>query len=315
MKVTGIAVQVRRMSTPVTRRGFNRALFGSAAFALAGCAKPLVATRLAAIDCHAHVFHRDLPMPDKRRAPAGYDATPEDYVRMLAANDMTQGVLVQPSFLGTDNSYLVASLRKYPDRFRGIAVVDPSIGSEQLQVLQDAGVVGIRLNLIGLPTPDFASTSWRGLLAQVRQRNWQVEVHRSARELRPVVDPLIAEGLNVVVDHFGRPDEKLGVDDAGFRYLLTLGPSRKVWVKLSGPYRNGSAGRGEATALAAMPLLRSSFGLDRLVWGSDWPHTLFEKTVDYSTQRRLLDEWLPEAADRMTVLRETPARLFAFSSY
>jgi predicted TIM-barrel fold metal-dependent hydrolase len=50
------------------------------------------------------------------------------------------------------------------------------------------------------------------------------------------------------------------------------------------------------------------------VWGSDWPHTLFEKTVDYSTQRRLLDEWLPEAADRMTVLRETPARLFAFSS-
>ena len=251
-------------------------------------------------------------MPDKRRAPSGYDAPPEDYLRVLAANDMTHGLLVQPSFLGTDNSYLVASLRKYPDRFRGIAVVDPSIGSEQLQSLQDAGVVGIRLNLIGLPTPDFASISWRGLLAQVRQRNWQVEVHQTAGGLRAVVDPLIAEGLNVVVDHFGRPDEKLGVDDPGFQYLLTLGPSRKVWVKLSGAYRNGPAGRGQAIALAAMPLLRGSFGLDRLVWGSDWPHTLFETTVDYPSQRRLLEEWLPATADRLIVLRETPARLFAF---
>jgi len=303
------------MSALITRRGFNRALFGGTAAALAGCAQPLVPARVAAIDCHAHVFHRDLPMPDKRRAPAGYDATPEDYLRVLAANGMTHGVLVQPSFLGTDNGYLVASLRKYPDLFRGIAVVDPSIGSEQLQTLQDAGVVGIRLNLIGLQTPDFASTSWKGLLAQLRQRNWQVEVHQAARELRPVVEPLIAEGLNVVVDHFGRPDHRLGVDDPGFQYLLTLGPSRKVWVKLSGAYRNGPAGRGEAAALAAMPLLRSSFGLDRLVWGSDWPHTLFEKAVDYPSQRRLLDAWLPETADRMIVLHETSARLFGFSSY
>ena len=310
----GLAISVRRMSALVTRRGFNRALFGSAASAVAGCAVPFGSTRLAAVDCHAHVFHRELPMPDRRRAPAGYDATPEDHVRVLAANDMTQGVLVQPSFLGTDNSYLVTSLRKYPDRFRGIVVVDPSIGSEQLQILQDAGVVGIRLNLIGLPTPDFASTSWKALLAQVRERSWQIEVHQLARELRPVVDPLLGEGLNVVVDHFGRPDEKLGVEDPGFRYLLTLGPSRKVWVKLSGAYRNGPAGQGEATALAALPLLRNSFGLDRLVWGSDWPHTLFEKTVDYRSQRQLLDQWLPLTADRMIVLRETPARLFGFSS-
>jgi predicted TIM-barrel fold metal-dependent hydrolase len=302
------------MSTRMTRRGFNGALCGATAFALSGCAKLPVASRLGAIDSHAHVFHRDLPMPDKRRAPAGYDAPPEDYLRVLAANGMTHGVLVQPSFLGADNSYLVASLRKFPDRLRGIAVVDPGIGSEQLQALQDAGVVGIRLNLIGLPTPDFASTAWRGLLSEVRTRRWQVEVHQSARDLRAVLDPLIAEDLNVVVDHFGRPDAKLGVDDPGFRYLLTLGPSRKVWVKLSGAYRNGLAGQGEATALAAMPLLRASFGLDRLVWGSDWPHTLFEKTVDYPTQRRLLDEWLPTPLDRTIVLRETPARLFGFAN-
>lgn len=264
------------------------------------------------IDCHAHVFTRELPMPDRRRAPAGYDATPEDYLHQLDANGMTCGVLVQPSFLGTDNGYLVAALRKYPGRLRGIAAVEPTVTAVELQALQDAGVVGIRLNLIGLPTPDFTSSAWRTLLAELGARQWQVEVHREARELPSVIDPLIQSGVNVVVDHFGRPDAELGVADPGFRYLLGLGATRKVWVKLSGAYRNGSKGRGEATAQAAMPLLRSAFGLDRLVWGSDWPHTLFEKTADYATQRRLLDDWLPEGSDRRIVMGDTPARLFRF---
>jgi len=230
----------------------------------------------------------------------------------LQANEISHGVLVQPSFLGVDNSYLVASLRQYPNRFRGIAVVDPEISGEQLDRLQEAGVVGIRLNLIDLPGPDFGSTAWKALLSQVRRRDWQIEVHRAAGELQPVLEPLMAAGVKVVLDHFGRPDESLGVDDPGFRYLLSLGDTRRVWVKLSASYRNGSAGRGETTATAAVSLLRTSFGLDRLVWGSDWPHTLFEESVSYTTQRLLLERWFPNAADRQVVLLETPARLFSF---
>ena len=267
-----------------------------------------------AIDCHAHVFHRQLPMPDGRRAPSGYDATPESYLHTLEANGMSHGVLVQPSFLGADNSYLVASLLRYPDRFRGIAVVDPEISGDQLDRLQAAGVVGIRLNLIGLPEPDLDSAAWTSLLEQVRQRDWQVEVHRLAGELRPVLEPLLTANVKVVVDHFGRPDEGLGVDDPGFRYLLSVGVSRRVWVKLSASYRNGPGGRGEATAVAAMPSLRAAFGLDRLVWGSDWPHTLFEATVSYGSQRLLLEHCLPDAADRRVVLLDSPARLFSFTA-
>jgi len=265
------------------------------------------------IDCHAHVFRRDLPMPDRRRAPAGYDATVDDYLGQLDAHGMSRGVLIQPSFLGTDNSYLVAALRAHPERLRGVAVVEPGIAPEELHALATAGVVGIRLNLIGLPTPDFASPTWAALIRQLRQMQWQVEVHQVAAKLEPVIDPLLAAGLNVVVDHFGRPDETLGVDDPGFRYLISTGRSRQVWVKLSGAYRNGGHGVGEATARTAVPLLKASHGLDRLVWGSDWPHTLFEQTANYGTERRLLDEWLPDSSERAIVLGDTPQELFRFS--
>ena len=296
-----------------TRRAFNGSLLGLATGAgLAACSIPSANRTSIAIDCHAHVFRRDLPMPDSRRAPSGYDATPEDYLRKLDENKMTHGVLIQPSFLGTDNSYLMSALRKYPQRLRGVAVVDPRISVADLNQMQQAGVVGIRLNLVGLPTPDFSSAAWKNLLSEIKARRWQVEVHRSARELPTVLDPLMLAGVNVVVDHFGRPDEQSGVNDPGFRYLMSLGSSRQVWVKVSAPYRNGANGVGEATALQALPLLKTHFGLDRLVWGSDWPHTLFESKADYSGQRRLLEVWLPDAAERGQVLHETPSKLFGF---
>ena len=298
------------------RRQVNLGLLGLAAAAgpLSGCAHPDRSPRVTAVDSHAHVFRRDLPMPDRRRAPAGYDATVDDYLRQLDANGLSHGVLIQPSFLGTDNSYLVAALRAHRERLRGVAVVETDIPEDQLQALADAGVVGIRLNLIGLPTPDFASPAWVSLLRMLRQRRWQVEVHQVAAKLEPVVDPLLAAGLDVVVDHFGRPDEGSGIDDPGFRYLLSTGSTRQVWVKLSAPYRNGGQGVGEATALAAVPLLKKSHGLDRLVWGSDWPHTLFERSANYTQERQRLDTWLPDPHERDIVLRVTPGELFRLSA-
>lgn len=281
---------------------------------LAACATSTTSATSQAVDCHAHVFLRDLPMPDRRRAPSGYDASPEDFLNVLDANGMTYGVLVQPSFLGTDNSYLLAALRNHADRLRGLAVVEPNVSSAQLDAMQQAGVVGVRLNLVGLPNPDLSGGVWPAFLKELKQRNWQVEVHQLAGQLKPVLDPLVTADLNVVVDHFGRPDPKLGIEDPGFQYLLSLGATRRVWIKLSGSYRNGPNGRGEEIAAAAMPLLRKWFGVQQLVWGSDWPHTLFENVARYQEQRRLLDQWFPEAHERRIVLAEVPTRLFAFAA-
>ena len=296
------------------RRGFNSLLVGAgASAALASCSSIMTShTTVNAIDCHAHVFTRDLPMPDRRRAPSGYDAPVQGYLAQLDAHGMTHGVLVQPSFLGADNSYLLDALRHSRQRLRGIAVVQPDVAHQQLEDMNAAGVVGIRLNLVGLATPAFADPQWQLLLATIRHLDWQVEVHREASLLQNVMEPLLAAGVKVVVDHFGRPDPALGVADPGFRYLLGLGASRQVWVKLSGAYRNGANGIGEATARKALPLLRAHFGLDRLVWGSDWPHTLFEGSENYDRAVALLHEYLPDPMERGQVLWNTPQALFKF---
>src|SRR5476649_2515612 len=118
-------------------------------------------TRITAIDAHAHVFVRGLPLAQQRRHAPDYDATLDAYAGHLLANGVSHAVLVQPSFLGTDNSFFIDVIRRYPLRLRGVAVVDCSFSDAELASLDRAGVVGMRLNLIGLPIPDLRAPSWR----------------------------------------------------------------------------------------------------------------------------------------------------------
>src|SRR4051794_17112495 len=79
------------------------------------------------VDCHAHVFTRALTMaPDARFLPEA-DAPIESYLALLDAHAIAGGVLVQPSFLGTDNGYLLAAVARAPERLRAVAVVAPTI--------------------------------------------------------------------------------------------------------------------------------------------------------------------------------------------
>lgn len=251
-------------------------------------------------------------MPDKRRAPSGYDAPLSSYLAQLDTHGITHGVLVQPSFLGTDNSYLLQALAQQRQRLRGIVVVPDDTPEDTLYAMDAQGVVGIRLNLIGLPTPPVHSANWQRLLATIKRLDWQVEIHREAHLLESIVEPLLSAGVKVVIDHFGRPDPTKGLDDPGFAYLLSLGKTRRVWVKLSAAYRNGSQGLGETIARQATPYLWQEFGLDRLLWGSDWPHTLFESSQTYSQAVEQLQSYLPVPSDRAQVLWNTPRELFRF---
>ena len=169
-----------------------------------------------AIDAHAHVFHRELRLAVGRRYTPGYDAPLQSYLEKLDRNGLSHGVLVQPSFLGTDNAYLLDCLQQAPRRLRGVAVVDPAASHDELVRLAEAGVVGIRLNLLGQPIPDLGGSDWRRLLEHVASLGWHVEVQLDASGLAAIVPGLLDIGIPVVVDHFGLPDPVEGACGQGF---------------------------------------------------------------------------------------------------
>ena len=266
---------------------------------------------ITAIDSHAHVFARGLPLAATRRHAPDYEATLAEYLALLDAHGVSHGVLVQPSFLGTDNGFLIDALRAAPARLRGVAVVDPLVDDATLQAMAEAGIVGIRLNIVGMPLPDFARPDWQRLFARVNALGWHVELHRESRDLALAARPVLDAGCTLVVDHFGRPAS--APDDEGFAWLLRAADRGRIWVKLSAAYRNWPAAT-DACAHAAAQALLKAFGPDRLMWGSDWPHTQHREIADYTTAHAALAGWVPDAAVCRRILVDTPARLFKFKT-
>ncbi|WP_265919930.1 amidohydrolase family protein [Cupriavidus nantongensis] len=234
------------------------------------------------VDTHFHVFDTGVASASARYRPA-YAAGLHDWQAALGSlgglggqGDL-YGVVVQTSFLGTDNAALLAALRARPGRLRGVAVIDPTFTDAQLTALQAAGVRGIRLNLYGDPEwQRIATAPWRALFHRIAALGWHVELHTGNGQGAMVLAQLDAAlgdaGAPVVLDHFGRPGSA-GISDAVFDAAMAVRARRQVWVKISAPYRQASP--------HDWPLLaqrwRDIVGDDRLLWGSDWPWTNHEE--------------------------------------
>ncbi|WP_427307367.1 amidohydrolase family protein [Cupriavidus sp. H39] len=247
------------------------------------------------VDTHFHVFDNGAAMPSARYRPA-YAAGLEDWRATLGGLGDLYGVVVQTSFLGTDNSTLLAALQAWPERLRGVAVVDPSVTDPQLETLQAAGVRGIRLNLYGDPDwQRIATAPWRGLFRRIDALGWHVELHTHNGDGGMVLARLDAAlgdaGTPVVLDHFGRPGSA-GIADAIFGVAAAVRARRPVWVKISAPYRLPSPHDWPALAQA----WREIVGDDRLLWGSDWPWTNHEGPVRLD-ECRTLAAWQGPAGD------------------
>lgn len=262
------------------------------------------------VDTHAHIFNKHLKLaPGHRHAPQ-HNATLNDYLELLDAHDIRYGVLTAPSFLGTDNSHLLAGLDAAQGRLRGTVIVDPKTPRATLEQYARQQVVGIRLNLFRkaeADLPDLASPEYRQLFEACAGLDWHVEIYGEGPRLAVWLPQIMASGVKVVVDHFGSPDPVAGTGCAGFRRILAALPSGRLWVKLSAPYRVGSTLAAECARLL---LLQG--GAQRLVWGSDWPWTQNEDGRSYAQCLRWLQDWVPDAADRRAILGDTPRRLFHF---
>lgn len=260
------------------------------------------------VDTHAHVFSRDAPAIAGARYRPAYEATLDAWTALWTRAGVSHGVLVQPSFFGSDNSELLRALGSQPERLRGVAVVDPGISEASLDRLRDNGVRAIRLNLAGAADySPWASSLAMSLLERLHARAMHVEVFVDAGRM-PDAAPLLGPSrVRVVFDHFGNPGANDAEVDATFAAVARLASRARVGVKLSGAYRTGNADPRHL-ALRWLEIV----GHENIVWGSDWPWTRHEEGRDYAALRAELDRWLP-AGLAPRVLWDNAAALYGFA--
>jgi 2-pyrone-4,6-dicarboxylate lactonase len=267
-------------------------------------------------DCHAHVFGPQAQFPYLTHAAyIAPDASTDDYVRMLRAIGCERGVLVQPSVYGTDNRAMLAALRSQVFAFRGVAVIDESIGDNELADMHAAGVRGVRINFASA-TPGLTLAQAPRLADRLKAFGWHLQFFMKLSELTHAEEKLSKLKVDLVIDHFAQIRADDGIDSPLFRTLLNILKRDNVWAKIMGPYFVSSRAPGYADVT---PFARAVVAAapDRVIWGTDWPHPATHGLkVPMPNDGDLADmllEWVPDEAQRKKVLVTNPARLYGFS--
>lgn len=260
------------------------------------------------VDSHFHAWTEDCPLVAER----GYKplaAKPIDTcLDIHDAHGVTHGVLVQPSFLGFDNSYILDCLRQYPNRLRASVVVGPDLDERMLEEMDTLGVVGLRLNLISTKTIlNHQTHHIFPLYEWAAAHNWHVEVFADGAMWVDVAARLQPFGVTIVADHFGMPNAALDPGDIGHKAILKAAESGRVWVKFSGFYRPNVP---DLAPYAAR--LIEACGPDRIVWASDFPWTGHETLHPFQTTLDNLGEWVEDPNLRAKIMGENAATLFQF---
>ncbi|MGZ5179874.1 MAG: amidohydrolase family protein [Ramlibacter sp.] len=279
----------------------------------AGTRRPRRALPAGSCDAHMHIFDaRFAPSAHWPRKPPQADVA--TYRRLQQRIGTQRTVVVTPSTYGVDNACTLDALDQLGEDARGVAVVDSDVPPAELERLASRRVCGLRVNFVspqswGETTPDMLAT----LARKVQPLGWHVQVFAHPEQLVAMEPLLAALPVPLVVDHLGRIDPADGASGPAFGTVRRLLDRGNTWVKLSGVYmrsREGAPGYGDTFALG-QALVRHA--PERLVWGSDWPHTTERAgSVDDADLVDVLLAWCDADETLRRVLVENPRRLYGF---
>lgn len=163
-----------------------------------------------ATDCHFHIYDARFPAaPGATLLPP--DASVDDYRALQRRIGTTRGVLVQPSTYGTDNRLHLESMRALGSaNFRMVAVVNDQVTDAELRRLHQAGVRGIRFNLVqaGATTIQMLEP----LSRRIAPFGWHCQLHMMGPQIAEANDLLLRLPSRIVFDHRGRLAQPQGLN-------------------------------------------------------------------------------------------------------
>jgi predicted TIM-barrel fold metal-dependent hydrolase len=263
------------------------------------------------VDCHVHVLDpaRFPYRPDTHYAPAGQEmGTAAQLDRVMAAYGTRHALVVGPnSGYGLDNALLLDTLARGGDRYKGIAVVANDASLAELEALKRGGVVGVAWNVTHHGVAHYRDAA--PLLERLAALDLFVDIQVEHGQLVGLEPLLVGCGVRILVDHCGRPTVEHGLGQPGFQAVLALAATGRAFVKLSGLVKFSHEPAPHEDAWPFVRALVDAYGLEHCLWASDWPYLRAPVRVDYGVLLEIALGLFPDAAQRRTLMWETPRRL------
>ena len=279
---------------------------------LASPSRPKLSLPAGSCDAHVHVFGPHDRFPYAAGAPfTPADAPREKLFALHALLGIKHCVIVQSTCHGFDNAVVADAITAKKGDYCGVALAPTTISDAELLRLDAQGFRGVRFNFMrhlgkGANPEEVVTLSRR--LADI---GWHLQVHFESALVEELAPFFKRCAVPVVIDHMGRMDSSLGIDQPAFRALLGLMEDESFYVKVSGSERNS---REDAPWKDSIPFackLVAEFG-GRVFWGTDWPHPNLRAIPDDGTLVDLLAEIAPAAEQRQALLVDNPRDFYGF---
>ena len=278
-------------------------------------------------DSHLHVVGPQVNYPlTAKRAFTPPDAPLPELIAMHKRLGIERLVLIQTSVFGYDNRCMLDGLSKLGKRARGVVIVPDNTSTTELDEMHQLGVRGIRINITEEPHSVAEVTLKIASTVKLCQRNgWHLQIFLRADRLTALASTLAKLPIDCVIDHFGLIPPQ-DVPHAAENALVELLEAGRTWVKISGAYRVGDDTNNDFKnpKIGAMARRFYRANPERVVWGTDWPHTPVHGAVAVNDQESpyrdidpasLLEElrlWFNDTSAMEQILVHNPAKLYAF---
>jgi predicted TIM-barrel fold metal-dependent hydrolase len=157
-------------------------------------------------DAHCHIIEPGFPLIENQGfVPEFYGV--DAYRADTAPLGVAAGAVVSGSFQGTDQSYLLAVLKRLGDRYVGVTQLPADVGDDEILRLDAAGVRAIRFNLKRGGSVDPAH------LEHMARRvhdlaGWHIEIYADVRDLAGHLE-MLRSLPQISVDHLGLSEDGL----------------------------------------------------------------------------------------------------------
>lgn len=271
-----------------------------------GTQAPVIDVPIGTVDCHHHIFDPLFPKQDKPMRAVG---TVDDYTLLKRRLGITRSVVVAPASYGMDNACLLDALDRFGDDARGVAILPPNAPLADMAALDSRRVRGARFYLEkGTPPTADALSAFAHRAANL---DWHIEIMPSRGDALVMAEPMLA-GLAcpVVIDHLGYVPQPAGLAHPVFDTLRRLLDAGRTWVKLSGVYFTSLTGFPDYADVDALAAALAAHRPDRMLWGTDWPHSGEAQKPDDALLLDQTARWVPDPSLRAQMLVTNPASLY-----
>lgn len=270
-----------------------------------------------ACDSHVHVFGPVNRFPyAQARSITPVEAGKEQLFALHRQLGIERCVIVQSMVHGLDNRVVEDALEAGEGRYLGVALVPVSVSDAELRRLAGRGFRGVRFNFMRHLGQGPQVQEVLALTPRLAEAGLHLQVHFEAALVHELGPWLLQSPVPVVIDHMGRVDARLGIEQAPVQALAALLEAPHIHVKISGIDRVDAQAPPEARYTHGVRLARwlAERFAQKCVWGTDWPHPNHTHIPDDGHLVDALMQILPSPALLQQVLVDNPQALYRFES-